>query len=57
MMIKSRKMRWARHVKRTREKINTSEVVFPSISPENLKGRDHLENLGLGGRILRWNLK
>ena len=49
-VIKSRKMRWAGHAARMREKEVHTEFWWG-----NLKGRDHLEDAGLDGwMILRW---
>jgi hypothetical protein len=52
MVIKSRRQKWALHVERMgRTKICT--VIWRG----NLKERDHLEDLGLDGRIiLKWVL-
>jgi hypothetical protein len=46
-MIKSRRMRWAEQVVRMVEIRNTYKLLS-----ENLKGRDHSEDLGVGGKIL-----
>jgi hypothetical protein len=47
---KSRMMRWAGHLARTGEVLKGFWLGGP-------KGRDHWEDLGVGGRItLRWNL-
>jgi hypothetical protein len=52
-VIKSRRMRWAGHVAR-REK---GKEVFTGFSLGYPKGRDHWENLGIGGWItLIWTL-
>jgi hypothetical protein len=57
--IKSRRMRWARHVAHVGEgrgMMNFSRV-FTGFWLGGLKGRDHWENLGVGWRItLRWTL-
>jgi hypothetical protein len=45
-VIKSRRMRWAGHVARTKEK-----GVFTGFWLGGPKGRDHWEDLGVGGRI------
>jgi hypothetical protein len=45
--IKSRKVRWAGHIARTRETRNAYKVWS-----ENLKGRDLSEELGVDGRII-----
>jgi hypothetical protein len=51
-VLKSRRMRWARHVAR----MGRGEV-FTGFWLEDPKGRDHWEDLGIGGRItLRWTL-
>jgi hypothetical protein len=51
-VIKSRRMRWARHVARMGE-----GEVFTGFWFGVSKGRDHWEDLGVGGRItLRWTL-
>jgi hypothetical protein len=52
MVIKSRRIRWAGHVARMgRGKI------FTGFWLGGQKGRDHWEDLGVGGRItLRWTL-
>jgi hypothetical protein len=50
-VIKSRRMRWAGHVTRTGEGRGVFWLGVP-------KGRDHWEDLGVGGRItLRWTLE
>jgi hypothetical protein len=49
-VIKARRMRWAGHVAR----MGRGEV-FRGFWLGGLKGRDHWEDLGVGGRItLRW---
>ena len=49
-MITLRKMRWAEHVARMGR-----EEVFTGFWWGNLRERDHLEDLGVDGRIiLRW---
>jgi len=40
-------MRWVRHVTYMGEMRNTYKIL-----PENLKGSDHLEDLGVIGRII-----
>jgi hypothetical protein len=51
-VIKSRRMRWAGHVARMGRK-----AVFTRCWFEGPNGRDHWEDLGVGGRItLRWTL-
>jgi hypothetical protein len=51
-VIKSRRMGWAGHVALMVEMRNASNILV-----ENLKGRDHLEDLGVDGRItLEWIL-
>jgi hypothetical protein len=51
-MIKSRKMRWARHVAR----MGRGEV-FTGFWLGGPKARDDWEDIGVGGRItLRWTL-
>jgi hypothetical protein len=51
-MIKSRRMKWAGHV----VCMGRGEV-FTGFWLGGLKGRDHWEDLGIGGRItLRWTL-
>jgi hypothetical protein len=51
-VIKSRRMRWAGHVARMEEGRGVYRVWFGGP-----KGRDHGEDLGVGGRIpLRWTL-
>jgi hypothetical protein len=51
-VIKSRRMRWAGHVARMRR-----GEVFTGFRLGSPKGRDHWEDLGVGGRItLRWTL-
>ena len=50
LVIKSRIMRWAGHVARMGEKRSVYRVLVG-----NLRGRGHLEDLGIDGRIiLRW---
>jgi hypothetical protein len=51
--FKSRRIRWARrHVARMGEMRNSYKIFV-----ENLRGRDHSEDLGIGGRvILEWIL-
>jgi len=50
-LIKSRKMRWEGHVARLKFEVRTK------CWPENLKGIDHSENLGVDGSIiLEWIL-
>jgi hypothetical protein len=44
-VIKSRRMRWIRHVAHMGE-------MYTKFWSENLKGRDHAEDLGVGGRII-----
>jgi hypothetical protein len=52
-VIKSRRMRWAGHVAR----IGGRGEVFTVFWLGGPKGRDHWEDLGVGGRIiLRWTL-
>jgi hypothetical protein len=41
-------MRWARHVARTEAIKN----VYTKFLSENLKGRDHVENLVIHGKII-----
>jgi hypothetical protein len=49
--IKSRRMRWAGHVACMRE----GREMHTRLWSENLKGRDHLEDLGVDGKIiLEW---
>jgi hypothetical protein len=48
-VIKSRKMRWAEHVARIRR-----GEAYTGFWWENLRKRDHLEDTGVDGRILRW---
>jgi hypothetical protein len=51
-LIKSRSMRWVGHVAHMGEMRNAYKIWL-----ENLKGRDHLEDLGVDGRIiLEWIL-
>jgi hypothetical protein len=51
-MIKSKRMKWARHVARVGEKRNAYTV-----SVGKLERKNHLEDLGLDGRIiLNWML-
>jgi hypothetical protein len=51
-VIKSRRMRWAGHVERMRR-----EAVFTGFWLGGPKAIDHLQDLGVGGRItLRWTL-
>jgi hypothetical protein len=51
-IIKSRRMIWAGHVARMGEIRNAYKVLV-----ENLKGRDHSEDVGIDGRIiLEWIL-
>jgi hypothetical protein len=45
--IKCKRMRWAGHVARVGEMRNAFKI-----SSENLKGRDHSEDLGVDGRII-----
>jgi hypothetical protein len=42
-------MRWARHVARREEMRNVHKILV-----ESLKGRDYSEDLGVGGRIIKW---
>jgi hypothetical protein len=52
--VKSRMMRWAGHVARMGNTVNEKKNTFL----EWLKGRDHLEDLGIDERIiLKWILK
>jgi len=52
-VIKSRKMRWVRHIAHMQEMRNMYRIVV-----RKLKKRHHLEDLGLGGRIiLKWSLQ
>jgi hypothetical protein len=52
-MIKSRVIRWARHVAHTKER----QEMHTEFSLECLKGRNHLEDLSIGERIiLKWIL-
>jgi hypothetical protein len=52
-MIKSRRLRWAGHILRMGEARNAYNILL-----ENLKGRDHLEDLGVYGKIiLEWILR
>jgi hypothetical protein len=46
IVIKSRRMRWAGHVAHMGDVRNTK------CSSQNLKGRDHAEDLGVDGRII-----
>jgi len=49
-VIKSRRMRWAGHVARMGERRGYTRFRW-----EKLRGRDHLEDPGVNGRIiLRW---
>jgi hypothetical protein len=51
-VIKSQRMRWAEHVGRMREWRGVYRIWL-----ECPKGRDHWEDLGVGGKItLRWTL-
>jgi hypothetical protein len=51
-VTKSRRMRWARNVSRMGEMRNVYNILVG-----NLKGRDHLEDLGVDGRLkLEWVL-
>jgi hypothetical protein len=51
-VIKSRRMRWARHVARMGRR-----EVFTGFWMGGPKARDHWEDLGVGGRItLRWTV-
>jgi hypothetical protein len=53
MVIKLRRLHWAGHVAR-REKLEIRTQFWS----ENLKGRDHLEDVGVDGRIiLKWILR
>jgi hypothetical protein len=45
-MIKSRRMRWARHVARMGEMRNAYKILV-----EILKGKAHAEDLGVDGKI------
>jgi hypothetical protein len=45
-MIKSRRMKWMRCSTHRREEMHTTFL------SENLKGRDHSENIGVDGRII-----
>jgi hypothetical protein len=47
-VIKSRRKRWAEHVAR----IGELRKVYKSWS-KNLKGSDHLEDLGVDGKVIR----
>jgi hypothetical protein len=51
-VIKSRRMRWAGHVERRgREEVHTG------LWWENLRKRDSVEDPGVDGRILKWNIR
>jgi hypothetical protein len=50
-VIKSERMKWARHIARMGEVRNAYKMLVRK--PE---GRDHLEDLGMDGRILEWIL-
>jgi len=51
-MIKSRRMRWVGHVARMGDRSDAYRVLVA-----DLRDRDHLEDLGLDGRIiLKWIL-
>jgi hypothetical protein len=51
-MIKSRRTRWAKHVARMGEMRNAYNIFL-----ENVKGKDHSEDIGLDERIiLEWIL-
>jgi hypothetical protein len=47
MVIKSGNMRWVDHVACMREMRNAYRI-----SSENLMGRDHSENLDVGGKVV-----
>jgi hypothetical protein len=47
-VIESRRVRWAKHVARVREKKGPYRFWW-----ENLREQDHLEHPGVGGRIIR----
>jgi len=52
-MIKSRRMRWVGHVAQMGDRSGAYRVLVG-----DLRDRDHLEDLGIGGRIiLKWILK
>jgi hypothetical protein len=52
-VIKSRRMRWAGHVERMRERRGAYRFWWG-----NLRDRDHFENLGVNGRVmLKWIFK
>jgi hypothetical protein len=46
-MLKTRRMSWAGHVARTIEMRNANKIWW-----ESLKGRDHLDDLGVDERII-----
>jgi hypothetical protein len=47
-MLKSRRMRWARNVARAGDK----RCAYRGFGGGSLRERDHLENLGLDGRVI-----
>jgi hypothetical protein len=51
-VIKPRRMRWIEHVACIKGMRNADKIFLS----ENLKGRDHLENLCVGGKITEWIL-
>jgi len=51
-VIKSRRMRWARHVARM-----GGGVMYARFWLENLRERNHLEDPSIDGRIIRWTFR
>jgi hypothetical protein len=51
-MMKSRNMRWARHMAERHR-----QVMHTKLWMETMKGRNLLQDISVDGRILKWTLK